>query len=406
MAEAPEHLFRATFPKGYKGRGKPVPPGDPVGAGALLLLVVLWRWVPSSWRARGGKVFMWREGGIQQLAKDRGIGTRAVEEQLRQLQAAELIEPGKHSGKAGFFLLLGEGAAEGQAKSEGPIEKSDRSYDRRSPIIRSAATDHMIGVGPIIRSVATDHMIGRLKEELGIELGIELEEELEARLASSLSSSKDLLQQAPTPEGVVTPLARSSQAVLKLAALLMSGEAAEAVAELLGLAPAIIAAGYEPMDWYGAEMFVAGAWVRWCRNGRKIRGDRRVADETRAAEARLQAEAQERALAAAKEREAFEAGRLQREREASVLLSWVQESESAPKLSDVLPSVEAMRFLGRDRQVERDEAAEIEARRALNRYLSELRTAADRPLTPQEAQEARQRFAELHRARPAAVQTV
>jgi hypothetical protein len=189
---------------------------------------------------------------------------------------------------------------------------------------------------------------------------------------------------------------------MRLARMLEAGEDAGQVLEYLRLAPELVASGVERADMHGPELFTPGAWPRYCRSARTHLLEIARRDAVAAQVEREGAIAAERHQKAAEEATAAAAQRAQNARNADALqaeaLAAISNGEKGgTPFAGVLPDVHAMRFMGRDRQAEHDEAAEIEARRALNRYLSDLRTAADRPLTPAEAAEARRRFAELHR---------
>lgn len=140
MAEMPQKMFGL----------------DEVGAPALLLCSLLWRWVPV--RAKfetAGPHFVYRP--IEDLASDRNVGTRAIQEHLRQLRDAGLISAAVQGSRRGYLLHTPSDLRdERQPEDARPARKIDsasagdrRSLEQGSPIDRvrdrSSADDQTIG---------------------------------------------------------------------------------------------------------------------------------------------------------------------------------------------------------------------------------------------------------------------
>lgn len=383
MADMPEELYAAVFPNGYEARGgKKWPPGTPVPSPALLLCNILWRYIRSNWRQSSEPLFVFHSA--DRLASVRNIGKRAVEEQLGQLRAAGLVTPGWCGDKRGFYLQVPARPA-CQAEVESPNVKMDRSMDRRSPINGSVSmrngseiADPLIGGSPIDRSVEHRSYDRGLKEEPDLKPDVKPEEAGPAAAAAALHLAQEILSAAPLVPGALV-LARSAHARDRLAQLLTAGEGPDHVREVLALAPAIVAAGREPLDWICPDMFLPKPWQRWGRHAVALRAERAAAERA-AQQATHDADAaaeHERALE--RERVAFAAAAPQRAEEARVLLtaSLFQPSEDTEDLR--------RRGLAREAYERRAASAQDEARLAANRELLALRQRLDRQLTDDEA---------------------
>jgi len=299
---------------------------DTVGAPALLLLAMLWRWVPV--RAKfesAGPHFVYRP--IADLAADRNTGDRAIQEHLRQLRDAGLILPGTHGGRRGYWLctpssLLDERqpADDRVGKKIDSVDAGDRrSNDRRSPIScvreRSSEDDRSSGDrrsfeqgSPIVRAP--------VKEEP------EEPEEPDAAAGRQpagtlIQVARDLLAEISTAlQAVVAglplrPLAPDRRTLQLLADLLDVGELATRRAYVLEhvLAfAAICRADATQAAWWGPEMFGQvqrrGSMSPWAAVeatvGRQVRRDALASAAERSEAEKRASEAAERTELAAR----------------------------------------------------------------------------------------------------------
>lgn len=398
MAEMPEVFFAATFPRGYVGRGgKELPPGTAVPAPAILLLALLWRWIDWNWHRRTD-VPLFVFPAVETLADRRGIGTRAIEEQIRMLIAAGLVRRGRRGKDVGFFLA--RPAEKDQAVCAESKVNSDRSMDRGSPIQTapspingSEIADRSIGGSPIngsgdLRSIDHGH-----KEEHAIELASERANELGRAPAAFRKLARHLLAEAIPPDDCEA-LSSSALAEKNLAALLAEGEPIEVVRAVLRAAPAIVAAKLQELRWYRPEMFCGERWTKW----RDALGEwRRRERETAAAAERLareEAERAERQARADRARADFEAAAPLRAQQASVLLT------SSMFTSDTFEEIRR-RGAAREADERRAESQALEHRLAMVRALSDTREQLGRPLTADEANAIRVRFGGATQSTPA-----